>query len=288
MPLASIGLAVLCGCAVGGATIVDPTAVQGVGVSPTSATVTVGGSSQTLQADVDVIRDAPTTVKWTSSDPSIATVAASGQSATVTPVKAGTVTITATSTVNTARHADATIQVMPGALARIAVTASASQITAFGTLPARAVALDVGGDTLAATFSWASTNPSVATVSSSGVVTGVGPGTVSITATSGSVASNALALTVVNPPIATIEVSAPSSSVDFLGTLQATAVAKDGSGRVLNGVVFSWASSNTLVAGVSSSGLISGRLSGTSDITATSGSVMSNVFTVTVNGGTTQ
>lgn len=68
----------------------------------------------------------------------------------------------------------------------------------------------------------------------------------------------------------------------LLQTLQAQAVAYDASGNVLQGVAFTWSSSNTVVATVSSAGLITARFVGTTNITAKSGSVTSPAFAVTV------
>jgi uncharacterized protein YjdB len=278
-------LAVLVSCAVGGATIVDPATTAGIAVNPAAVTMTVGGPIQTLQASVTVAHDAEPTVTWISSDPSVARVAPNGTSAVIAGLKAGSATITATSTVNASMHGDATVRVMAGAPARIIVTAGAAQLAAFATLPLHAVALDVAGDTLTGmTFSWSASNPSVATVDASGRVTGVALGAVSITAKAGSVTSSAVVLTVVNPPVAALAVSAPTSSIRMPQTLQAQAVAKDASGNVLQGVAFSWASSNTQVAAVSKGGLITGMKSGTASITAKSGQVTSNGLVVTVTG----
>jgi uncharacterized protein YjdB len=284
VPLAAvIGLAALGGCEAGSATIVDPSAVQSVSVNPTSVTATVGGPAQPVQASVDVVRNASQTVTWTSSDPSVASVAPSGESAMVTGLKAGTATITATSTENSDMHADASVRVMPGAVARIVVTASAAQVTAYATLALRAVALDAAGDTLSGTtFSWSSSNSSVASVSGSGVVTGVAPGAVSMTAMSGSITSSAYALTVVNPPAAAVAISAPSSSIPTHGTTQAVAVVHDAAGHALSGASVAWASSNTQVATVSSSGLVTGVSAGDANITATSGQAKSNTLAITV------
>jgi uncharacterized protein YjdB len=260
-------LAVLISCAVGGATIVDPAAVQGVAVNPAAVTMTVGGPIQTLQASVTVAYDAVPTVTWISSNPSVARVAPSGASAMITGLKAGAATITATSTANATMHGDATVRVMPGEPARIIVTTGAAQVVTFATLPLRAVALDAADDTLTGM-----------------IVTGVAQGAVSITARAGSTTSSAVVLTVVNPSVASLAISAPSSSISVSQTLQAQIVAKDASGNVLHGVAFSWASSNKQVATVSISGLITGVKSGTASITATSGQATSNEFAVTVTG----
>src|SRR3989449_9298897 len=53
-------------------------------------------------------------------------------------------------------------------------------------------------------------------------------------------------------------------------TVQLTATPKDGNGNPLSGRTVAWVSSNTTVAMVSSSGLVTGKVAGTATITATS------------------
>ena len=171
----------------------------------------------------------------------------------------------------------------PGVLSRILIGADAAQVAMSASLPLRAVALDAAGDTLSEPgFAWTSSNASVATVDAVGMATGVGPGTTNITATVGTVTSSAFTLTVVSAPIATITVTAPSSSMVSLSTMQAQAVARDASGNVLSGVTFSWSSTNSAAATVSSSGLITAGLLGTTEIQALAGGVSSNGLTVNV------
>ncbi|MGH7653863.1 MAG: Ig-like domain-containing protein [Gemmatimonadaceae bacterium] len=171
----------------------------------------------------------------------------------------------------------------PGTLSRIVVSADAAEVEMAGSLPLRAVALDAAGDTLSeAAFAWTSSDPSVATVDAVGMVTGVGPGNANITAAVDAVTSSAFALSVVAAPVATITVTAPSSSMTSLSTMQAQAVARDAAGNVLGGVTFSWASTNTGAASVSSSGLITAGLVGTTEIQALAGGVSSNGLTVNV------
>ena len=69
-------------------------AVTGVSLSQTEATMTVGGETLTLTATVAPDDATDKTVTWTTSDPTVATVA----NGVVTAVAAGTATITATAT----------------------------------------------------------------------------------------------------------------------------------------------------------------------------------------------
>lgn len=183
-------------------------------------------------------------------------------------------------------------QTPPVAAASVSLTAPTTQLATATSLPLHAVALDASGDTLSMTsFTWSSSNPNVATVSSNGVVSGQQAGTANITASTGSVTSNAVAMTVTqssgNPggggtSVATVVVTVPSSSLGLLQTEQAQAVAYDASGNVLHGFDFTWASSNTSAATVSSTGLITAQLVGTTRITAVTGSITSPAVLITV------
>jgi len=116
---------------------------------------------------------------------------------------------------------------------------------------------------------WVSNNTNVATVSASGLVTGVGAGTATITATSEGKSGTATIM--VNlAPVNTVTVL-PNPSSTFVGfTTTLTATLKDANGNTLTGRTVTWQSSNTTVASVNSSGVVTGLAPGTSTITATS------------------
>jgi len=144
---------------------------------------------------------------------------------------------------------------------------------------------DANGNVLTGrTVTWSSSTTTVATVSTSGLVTGKVAGTATITATSEG-QSGTSAITVVHVPVASVTVSPATASVATGGTIQLTATPKDGSGNPLTGRTVTWSSSNTAVATVSGGGLVSGVAAGSATITATSeGQSGTSAITVTPPG----
>jgi len=249
-----------------------------VTVSPTSASVAVG---QTTPLGV-VVKDADGTVvtdravAWTSSAPAVATVSPSGV---VTGVSAGTATITATSegktgssTVTVTLPPVATVTVSPAPLNTFVGTTS--QMTA--------TTKDAAGNVLTGrTIAWTSSNTAVATVSSTGQVTGVAQGSATITATS-ETKSGTSTVNVGLAPVATVTVTPATATVAEDATVTLAAATKDASGNVLTGRAIAWSSSDTAMATVSQSGVVTGKKKGTATITATSeGKSGSAAITVT-------
>ena len=280
------GLLCLCACGGGGGgSSTTPPA-------PTLATITVTTASSSIAVNATdqftaVAKDSNgntmsgVAFTWTSSATSVATINSSGLA---TGLLAGTSQITASS--GGVTSSAVTLTVTPGPLATITVTAASSSIAVNATDQFTAVGKDSAGDTLTGlTFTWASTATSVATINSSGLATGLLAGTTQITAASGGVTSSAVTLTVTPGPVATITVSPISPSIVVATTQQFTAVGKDSAGDTLTGLTFTWASTATSVATINSSGLATGLLAGTSQITASSGGVTSSAITLTVTPG---
>ena len=130
--------------------------------------------------------------------------------------------------------------------------------------------------------SWISSNSAVAAVSSTGLVSGVGTGSSTIQAASGSVTGLA-ALTVTPAVLSSIAVSPANASIAKGRTQQftATGMYSDGSSQnVTNSVT--WTSSNPAIAAISSAGMASGMAIGNSTIQAALGSATgSAILTVT-------
>src|SRR5207253_7486565 len=84
-------------------------------------------------------------------------------------------------------------------------------------------------------------------------------------------------------PVSIVTVAPASASVLVGQLLQLSATTADSAGNVLSGRTVTWASSNTVVATVSSTGLLTGMATGTATITATSeGTSGTAAVTVTV------
>jgi hypothetical protein len=115
---------------------------------------------------------------------------------------------------------------------------------------------------------WASSASGIATVNGSGSVSGASLGTATITATSNGVSGSA-SVTVVPPPVASVEVTPATSAITAGQTVQLTATTKDADGNVLTGRLVTWASS-AVGATVDANGLVSGAQAATYTITATS------------------
>src|SRR5206468_4102752 len=242
-----------------------PLPVASVSVTPATATIGVGQTAQYAAITRDAFGNplGGRTVTWSSSNPAVATVNGAGQA---TGVAVGTATIT--------------VSTVP--VASVTVSPSTASVPVGQTVQLTATPKDASGNPLSGRpVSWGSSNTAVATVSGSGVVTGVTAGAATITATSEGQSGTAT-ITVSTVPVASVTVSPGTASVQVGQTVQLTATSKDASGNPLSGRPVSWGSSNTAVATVSAGGLVTGVTAGAATITATSEG-QSGTATVTVS-----
>jgi unsaturated rhamnogalacturonyl hydrolase len=231
----------------------------GVLVSPASVTLTPGGKQQ-LTASVQPANASYPSVTWSSGNTGVATVNSSGL---ITAVTSGTTVITATTGNGLTSSAQVTVSSIPvtGVTVNPALTllkvGDQSALTAI-IEPANATNQNV---------TWNSSNTSVATVSSSGVVTALAEGTANITVTTAD--GNFTSVCPVTSyliHITGISVT-PSTAAITVGeniTLTASVTPTDA-----NNLNYTWSTSNNDIATVSSTGVVTGIAAGTAMITAT-------------------
>jgi uncharacterized protein YjdB len=234
-------------------------------VSLSTSTLEVGQTAQATAAvaDANGVAISSPTIAWQSSNPAIATVNTTGL---VTAVARGSVTISA---LTDGKTGSAPLTVAAKSVASVAVSPNPAAVLQGQQVQMTATAKDAQGTALPGkTFTWQSSNAAVATVSSSGMVTSVGPGTATITATADGVGGSAQFSTT-QQPVANVAVTPGTASVTAGQDVQLTATATDANGNTLTGRVASWSSSNPTVATVSSSGKVTTIAKGTATITAT-------------------
>ena len=252
--------------------------VASVTVSPAAASVTVGATTQLTATPKDANGTALSgrAVTWATSNAAVATVSANGL---VTGVALGPATITATSEGQSGTSA---ITVTNVPVASVTVSPTAAGVTVGATTQLTATPKDANGTALSGrVVTWATSNAAAATVSASGLVTGVAAGSATITATSEG-QSGTSAITVTNVPVASVTVSPATASITVGATTQLTATPKDANGTALTGRAVTWATSNASVATVSTTGRVTGVTAGSATITATSeGKSGTSAITVT-------
>ena len=194
-----------------------------------------------------------------------ATVDASGL---VIGVAAGEVEIAATSSGVTGRAALAVVDPAPAA---VAVTPDTVLLSALGqTAQLVAEVRDQIGRVMEGSpVVWSSADTNVAAVDTAGLVTAIGGGATTITATAGEV--SVTAVVTVMQSARSVVVSPAADTVAPGDTLRLAAEAFDANGHAITDAVFEWSSSDPAVAVVDAVGLVTGVAAGEVEITATAG-----------------
>jgi endoglucanase len=241
--------------------------VTGVTVNPTSANIVVGGT-QTLTATVLPANATNKSVTWSSSNTAVATVNSTGV---VTGVANGLATITVTTT-SGSKTATAAISVTTVTIPVTGVTISptSGNVIIGSTIQLTPTVLPANATNKA--VSYTSSNPLFASVSSTGLVTGVAEGNVSITVTTqdgGKTATSAI--TVLSTPVLTTITVTPSPVTLNIGATQPfTAVGRDQYGALM-AISPLWSAAG---GSISASGLYTAGTKGDFIITAQSGAIV--------------
>lgn len=239
------------------------TPVSGISLSKSSASMYVGDSPLALTAAITPSNASDKSVVWSSSDASVASVTAgSGLDATVTPVAAGTATITV-STQDGKFSASCVLTVMQHVTG---VSISKSSLTLYTgqteTLSAQ-VKPDDATDTR---LTWSSSDKTVATVAN-GLVTALKAGSTQIRVTSFEGGFQDVCNLTVKQHATGLDLSASTLTI-YLGqtvTMTATVLPSDASDKSVT-----WTSSNSDIVSVTQNGSVTANAMGEAEITATS------------------
>ena len=239
-------------------------AVTGVSLDKTSLTLTEG-DTQTLKATVSPDNASDKSVTWTSSAPTVATVDDTGK---VTAVKAGEATITV-KTKDGGKQATCALTVKAKVVAVTGVRLDQTEVSMYPEETVTLVATVEPDNATNKQISWTSSNSAVANVNGSGMVTALAEGSAVITVTTQDGAKTASCQVTVKKKIVhvtgvTIENWGLSLLVNETGQINYTVKPADATDKSVT-----FESSNTAVATVSSTGLVTAVGTGDARVTVT-------------------
>ncbi|MFB9328003.1 Ig-like domain-containing protein [Paenibacillus aurantiacus] len=255
----------------------NKTAVANITLNATTATMSLGDTKQ-LVATVTPANATFNTVKWSSSDPTVASVDSTGL---VKTLKEGTAIITATSDDNAALKAIFTATVVPVMVTGLDLSKSSLSLMVNSLKQVNAIITPSNANDK--TVEWSTTDPTVATVDSNGNVTGIKVGTTTLVATAhdtrNGTYSKSIPVTVQSTAIAASGVSMNTEYYYFTSdyfsetnkslTAPTYQLAANVTPTDATNTDVTWMSSNPSIATVNQYGVVTALKSGSAVITAT-------------------
>ena len=245
----------------------EPDAVSAsITLSPSATNLGFIGATTQLTAQLVAGDGSPATgvrFSWTTTDPAVVTVTASGV---IQAVTEGTAEILVR-TVNIVDTARITVKRVPATVTLSEEEFLFTELQKSQTVTAAVV--DGGGQALPSSdIVWSAANTTIATVGPDGVVTSIGQGTTTVTATAGSVLAS-LTVRVATGP-ADIEVVPSTIAFDAIGdTVTVGGTVVDAAGGALSEFVVTFMGADTLIATVDSvTGLVTAIGAGATTVTA--------------------
>ncbi len=219
-----------------------PTPVASVTIRPAEAAVAVGDTIRLTAQAFDSAGRALTDVRvrWFQSGGQFEGTVDSTGLATAGAVGALRVTALASSKGGgRAKTAFATITIVPGPAANIALQPAFSRLYVGQAVALSAAVTSAAGDARHDKISWTSDQPGVVSVSSTGILSAVRPGRATVTARAGQ-ASTTLQLSVAANPVTTVEVKPALATVRTGDVVRFTFDARDRGGAAVTDVVPEW------------------------------------------------
>ena len=228
--------------------------------------------------------DLTSQVSWSSSDQHVLDVASLGR---VIGHNEGSALLFATLNNVTSNHLSFTVKKVK--LENITIYLSDNKVSAGTSVKATATGMYSDGSTadLTSDVVWSSSDSSVANIAKSGEIVANKSGLSTIKAFFAGVNSNSLVFIVSSATLTNISIHVPDSNIPVGLKISAVATGfySDGTEQDLSSQVF-WGSSNDGVVNIDSGGVISGNKVGTTNITASFGSITSHVLVFSVRDAT--
>ncbi|MDD3382237.1 MAG: Ig-like domain-containing protein [Bacilli bacterium] len=245
-------------------------------LNPQTASITVG-SNVIINAFVVAASLSDKTVNWTSSNNTVATVDQTGK---VTGVAAGSATVVAKLNADSSIQAQISITVTATLKPTITLSATSASLVA-GTTKALTATVKNTANTA---VTWSSSNTSIATVNSTGVVTAASAGTATITATcqADKTVKATCSITVTAAPSKVLTITADPSASIKVGATGYQVYVRDEAGVAISRTECTFTSSASTVATVSTYGTIAALKAGTTKITVTHPTKGTGTITLTV------
>lgn len=253
-----------------------------ISITPATASIAKGLTTSftaTGRYSDNTTADITSQVIWTSSNNAVATINTTGVA---TGVSFGGVAVIAT--LNDVSSPAAMLTVTSAVVTGIAIgppSASSPKSTPV-TYTATGTFSDGTTGNISGSVTWASSNTAVATLNGSGIASTLAKGSTTITASTNNITSNSATLTVTAPQLASLSITPSSASITAGNTQQfsATGTLSDGTAATLGPLT--WTSSDTSVATIDSTGLVTTLAVGSTNISADSAGIISNTAVVTV------
>ena len=240
-----------------------PVVAKSIKVTPATVELTEG-ETKTLKAQVSPDDTTDKTVKWTSSDTKVATVDKNGK---ISAVKAGTATITATTTNGKEATAKITVSKAKVDVKSVSLNKTTATLDEGKSVELKATVSPSNANDK--TIKWTSSNSKVATVDNSGKVKAIKAGTATITATTtnGKKATAKITVSKAKVDVKSVSLNKTTAALDEGKSVEfkATVSPSNATDKTIK-----WTSSNSKVATVDNSGKVKAIKAGTATITATS------------------
>jgi len=246
--------------------------VSAVEISPSNDSIEVGKTLQLkaiIKANNNTVLNNKT-VLWTSSEPNIAEITNTGL---VSSKNIGTVTISAKSDNIIGQT---TLKIIPKGVRKIEISPKIDSIQVGNSIQFLAKLFDSDNNSLTRPITWASSVPNIAEINTNGLLTAKNIGSTVITAKSENT-STQFNIYVKSGNPEKISISAAKNTIQVGDTTTLKATITDSFGNIIKNLAVNWRSSDTTVAKISNKGLVMFLKQRSVTITASSGSLSTNI-----------